>query len=114
METYRFVIAQRDGEVAVPGFVVQEVVLDHLAAITRTEHEFGQAVMGKEFHNVPEDGAAADFDHRLRSVFGFFTEAGAEPTAKDHDLRRHCVRVAAACCVSARCEHVRPVPGHES
>jgi hypothetical protein len=41
--------------------------------------------VGIEFHDVPEDGAAANFDHRLWAEFSFLAQTSTESAAQqDH------------------------------
>ena len=39
---------QGDGEIVVHGLVVEEVLLDHVAAIAQAENEVAEVVMGEE------------------------------------------------------------------
>ena len=68
--------SQANLEVVVHGFVVQEVILDHVAAIAEAEDELAHSVVGVHLHDVPQDGAAADLDHRFGAEFGLFPETG--------------------------------------
>ena len=58
-------LAEADGEVVVHRLVVQEIFLDHVAAIAEAEHEIAEPVVGVELHDVPQDRPAADLDHGL-------------------------------------------------
>src|SRR5262249_44167596 len=55
---------QVDGDIAVHSLVIEEVLLNHSAAIPKTENEVAVPVLGEEFHDVPEDGFAAHIDER--------------------------------------------------
>ncbi len=68
--------AKANLEVTIHGFVVQEVILDHVAAVSEAENELAHTVMGIHLHDVPEDGTAPDLHHRLGTEFGFFPETG--------------------------------------
>ena len=46
--------------------VVGEVFLDEVALVTATDDKVINAVCGIGFHDVPENGFAADLDHRFR------------------------------------------------
>src|SRR5580693_9342223 len=83
----RVPMAERDGEVPLHRFVVQEVILDHVSAIAQTEHEFIETVMRIELHDVPQEGMATDIHQWLGPELRFLPEAGAEPTAKDDYLQ---------------------------
>ncbi len=64
--------AERDGEVVVHLLVVEEVVPDHVTAVTQAKHELAEAVVGVDLHDVPQNGPAADFDHGLGAKVGLF------------------------------------------
>src|ERR1700675_4411790 len=68
--------AKANFEVAVHGFVVQEVILDHVAAIAEAENEFAHPVVCVDLHDVPQNGTAPNPHHRFGSEFGFFPETG--------------------------------------
>ena len=53
---------EADCEVVVHRLVVQEVLLDHLAAVAEAEHEVSEAVVRVELHDVPEDWTASHLD----------------------------------------------------
>src|ERR1700692_327894 len=73
-------------EVAVHGFVVEKIFFDHVAAIAETEHKLADPIVGVHLHDVPQDGAAADFHHRLGTEFGFFPESGTRSTTQNNNL----------------------------
>src|SRR6267378_2339123 len=68
--------AKTNSEVTVHGFVVQEVILDHVAAISEAEDKLAHSVVGVHLHDVPQNGAASDLNHRFGPEFGFFPETG--------------------------------------
>ena len=45
--------------------VVGEVLLDYVTLVATADDEIVDPVGGVGLHNVPEDGLAADLDHRL-------------------------------------------------
>ncbi len=51
-----------------------EVSLDVVALVSQRDHEFVEAVMGIDLHDVPQDRASADLDHRLGTDDGFFNQ----------------------------------------
>ncbi len=73
-------LAEADGEVVRAALVVEEEVLDVLTPVAGADDEVGDPVVGEALHDVPDDRATTDLDHRLRPVFGLFTEAGTEST----------------------------------
>ena len=68
------------------GGVIQEVPADHVAEVPERHHELADAVVGVVLHDVPEDWAFADLDHRLRSDVGLLCEPRAEAARQDHGL----------------------------
>ena len=65
-----------DHDIGVAIAVLQEVVADHLALVAEAEHEAPHAVLGVALHDVPQDRAAADLNHRLRLKFRLFPKPG--------------------------------------
>ena len=79
-------VLQGDGEIVVHRLVVEEVLLDHVAAIAQAEDEVAEAVVGVDLHDVPEDRPPADLDHRLGPELGLLSQPGSDATAQDHDF----------------------------
>ena len=79
-------LAQRQRDVAVHRLVIEEIFLDDVAFVAQAKNELGMTVVGVRLHDVPEDRPAADFDHRLGSIFGFFAQTGALAAAQDDDF----------------------------
>jgi len=75
---------QADGEVVVHGLVIEEILPDDVAAVAQAQHEFAEPIVGIRLHDVPRDGAPADFDHRLGAEFRFFSQPRPYATAKYH------------------------------
>src|SRR5208337_1034781 len=73
---------EADGEVVVHCLVVQEVLFDHVAAISQAQDKLAEATVGIELHDVPQDGSTANFDHRFRPEFSFLAQAGTESSAQ--------------------------------
>ena len=69
------VLAHVEGHVGHVQEVVREILLDDVALVAAADHEIVDAVGGVDLHDVPQDGAAADLDHRLGPDGGFFAEA---------------------------------------
>ena len=64
--------------------VIGEVFLDHIALVTTADHEIGDTMSAIDFHNVPQDRTAADFDHGLGTQVAFFGNPRAQTTGKYH------------------------------
>src|SRR5262249_53093538 len=82
--------AEVDREVVGHRLVVEEVLLDHLAAVTEAQDEVAMAEMREDLHDVPEHGPAADIDEGLGLEFGFFPHAGALSAAENDDFHGLC------------------------
>ena len=67
--------AKANSEVTVHGFVVQEVILDHVAAISEAENELAHSVVGVHLHDVPQDGTPPDLHHGFWAEFGLFPKS---------------------------------------
>src|SRR5258706_2964145 len=66
--------------------VVQKVALNLFAFITESYEKLIQTVMRVMLHDVPEDGTAANFHHRLWLHFGLFGQARADSTRENHNF----------------------------
>src|SRR5579871_1286361 len=77
---------EADGKVAVHRLVVQEVVLNHIAAIAKAKNELLETGMGVDLHDVPENRTPSYLNHRLWPELGLFPQAGAKPAAEDNNL----------------------------
>ena len=66
--------------------VVQEIVLDDIAAISEAQHEVLVPEVGVVLHHVPQNRPVADGHHRLRHVLSGLPNPHAETAAKQHDL----------------------------
>ena len=59
------VVVHVEGDVGGVQEVVGEVLLDDVALVAAADDEVVDAVLRVDLEDVPEDGAAADLDHRL-------------------------------------------------
>ena len=75
--------SQGDGEIVVHRLVVEEVLLDHVAAIAEAEHELAEAVVGVVLHDVPEDRPPAHLDHRLGPELGLLAQSRSQSSATE-------------------------------
>lgn len=62
-----------DGDVVDAGFVVEEEIFDVVAFISKADNKIIEILAGEILHDVPEDGATANFYHWFGSIFGLFT-----------------------------------------
>ena len=77
----RAVCHQLHGKVAVHRSIVKEVGLDDLRLVAEAEHEVLESVLGVLPHDVPQNRAIADSDHRLRTCLGFLAKTRSQPSA---------------------------------
>ena len=66
--------AQRD--VAGHPEVIAEVILDHVPLVTEAKNEFLESEGGIKLHDMPQNGAVADMDHRFGTILGFLPQPG--------------------------------------
>src|SRR5207302_9963213 len=62
--------------------IVGEVLLDDIALVPAADDEVINAVLGIDFQDVPEDGAATNLDHRLGPDNRLFRKPRAEPACE--------------------------------
>src|SRR5262249_28877989 len=66
--------------------VVGEVLFNVFTLVAEGDHKILEPVVRILPHDMPEDGAPADLDHRFRPNLGLFREATAEPTGYNRYL----------------------------
>jgi len=66
--------------------VIREKFLDVVSAIPEADHEVVQSVSRIDFHDVPQDRAAADLDHWLGPDRRLLREARAKPACQNDNL----------------------------
>src|SRR5262245_31396199 len=66
--------------------VVCEVFLDDVALISAADHKFIDPVVGVDFHDVPQDRLAADFNHRFGFEVGLLGYSSADSTSENYGL----------------------------
>src|SRR5208282_2820850 len=76
--------AEANAEIVVHRLVVQEIVLDHVAAVPQAEYKISKTAVRVQLHNMPQDRTTADFDHGLGTIFCFLAQTGTEPSAQHH------------------------------
>jgi hypothetical protein len=58
--------------------VVREVLLDQIPLVATTDDEVAHSVDGVRFHDVPENGLAADLNQGFRAKMALFADSGAQ------------------------------------
>ena len=77
------VVVHVEGDVGGVEEVVGEELLDDVALVAEADDEVGDAVLGVDLEDVPEDGPAADLDHGLGAESGLLRDASAEAAGED-------------------------------
>jgi hypothetical protein len=80
--------AGKDEVVAGQFIVGKEEVLDGVSTVSQTQDEVFVPEVGVVLHNVPEDGPAADRNHRLGYVVTGFPDPQSQSTTKEYDFHR--------------------------
>src|SRR5207248_8135870 len=65
---------------------VEEELLDHVGVVAEAEDELRVPEVRVVLHQVPEDRAVADLDHRLRDLSRVLAQPGAKAPAEQDDL----------------------------
>ena len=63
--------------------VVGKVLFDEVALVAAADDKVIDAVLGIHLEDVPQNGVATNFDHRLGAGSGFFAKACAQATSQD-------------------------------
>ena len=68
--------------------IVREIFFDDVLLIACANNEFVVAVMTVQLHDVPENGLAAQFHHRLWLELAFFADAGSIAAGEDKSFHK--------------------------
>jgi hypothetical protein len=80
------VVAKIEGDIGLMQKVIREVLLDHIALVTKANDEVGYAVVRVCLHDMPKDRSSADLDHRLRPNDRLFGQSRTKSAGKDDCL----------------------------
>lgn len=89
MEGHSIFIGEIQGDVQAVKVIICEIFLEDMLFIVGTKDEVIEAVVVVQFHNVLENGLAADLNYGLEMKVAFFADAGLQATNKDdgfHDV----------------------------
>src|SRR5260370_25858884 len=56
--------------------IIREIALDDVPAVSAADHEIMHPASRVDLHNVPKNGLAPDFNHRLRPEITFLADSG--------------------------------------
>src|ERR1035437_5147772 len=80
------VVRHVEGDLGHMQEIIGEILLDDIALVAAADHEIIGAMRRIDLYDVPENGFAADLDHRLGLEVARLGNAGAEPPARDDDF----------------------------
>ena len=81
-------------EIIIRGFVIEEVLLDHLPFVPQTQHEILEPVVRVELHDVPEDRPISHLHERLGFELALLTQARALSAAENDDFHENITLIA--------------------
>ena len=88
MYGHSVVIGEVEGNIRGVQVIVGKIFFDHVALVAKTDDEFMKTISGIDFHDMPEDGITANFNHWFWSQIGFFADAGTESASQDDYFHR--------------------------
>jgi len=77
-----------EGHIAGVEKIVGEIFFDDIAFVATADDKLVDAIKAIGFENMPENGFAANLNHRLRFKMGFFADSCAKTASKDDSF--HC------------------------
>src|SRR5260221_8673876 len=97
---YSLLDAQTNSEVVSHRFIVQEIIFDDISLIAQTQDEALKPILSINLHDMPQNRASANLDHRFGFVLRLFAKAGSFTPAQNHYRyigRIHHARTFTAC-----------------
>src|ERR1051325_4519973 len=82
------ITSETKGRVANIPEIVPEIFLNHLALVTEAKDELVEAVMRIGLHDMPEDRALADGQHRFGAELRFVLQTCPLAAAQDNHFHR--------------------------
>lgn len=76
-------LAHADRDIGCVQDVVREELFDHVALVSKADHEVADAKVGVHLHDVPQDRHATDLDHGLGAEMRLFANASAHSTGEN-------------------------------
>ena len=74
--------------------IVGKIFFDDILFVAAADDEFIDTVVAVSFHDMPQDGHVADFDHRLGLVDAFFADTRAKAASQNyyfHSALLYCI-----------------------
>ena len=90
--------------------IIRKPLLDHMLFVPGADHKIIKAIVRILFHDMPQNGHTADFDHRFRLELAFFRNARAIAAGKNYNFHIfHSRKPAAEPCLQSR----KNCPSHQ-
>src|SRR5712664_2943398 len=80
-------LTELDGQVSLHRLVVEEVLLDHVALVAKTEDEVLEAMVRVELHDVPEQRISSNLDQAIRFELSLFSQPRPQTAAENDYLQ---------------------------
>jgi hypothetical protein len=81
---FHFVVRDVKGDVARLQKIIREVTFDYISAISAADHKIAHTTGGINLHDVPQNGFASDFNHRLWPEIALLTDSRTHASCKNH------------------------------
>ena len=78
--------AKVDRQIGIVLEIIEEIFLDQIALVPAADDELIHAMRGVDLHYMPEDGLAANFNHRLGTQMRLLGNTGPEPPGKNNSF----------------------------
>ena len=79
---FHLVTGEVNGDICVMNEIIHEILFDHIALVTKTDDELVKPVLAVNFHDMPEDGFAPNFNHWFGAYIRLFRDPGAQAAGK--------------------------------
>src|SRR6266566_2626863 len=66
--------------------IIRKVALNDVPTVPAADHEIMHPTGGVHLHDMPKNGLASDFNHRLRPEITLLTDPGTHASCKNHGL----------------------------
>ena len=81
------IVDEIDGYVGCVQEVVRKELFDHVALVAQADDKVSDTAGIVDFHNVPQDWHAANFDHRFGTYARFLAQSATQPSREDYCCR---------------------------
>ena len=103
MHDHLVALGEVKGHIAGMQEIIRKPLLDHMLLVPGADHKIIEAIVRILFHDMPQNGHTADFDHRFRLELTFFRNARAIAAGKNYNFHIfHSRKPAAEPCLQSR------------